>query len=229
MVDGTKSISVTPAFSDTGTNTMTLNAGNSTTGMQTDSYKGNLTITATNTNEVLSKNLIVDVDPKMCTKGILFDKNLRNKQTDSVSISIEIESPEDDDEIEAGDVMDIEVTVTNERGDDTDVVVEAILYDMENGDELVSVESDSISLDTDDDEEEAVDLTLTVPMDVDSNDIRLFVKAYEDGNEDENCNYESVELDFNRENDDVRVSEFSLNKEAEETYTCGETVTATVN
>ena len=87
----------------------------------------------------------------------------------------------------------MEIDVDN-NGDNevTDIIVEAILYDLTDGDEVASIEADKFDL-QDGDDETGIELTLKVPTDLDpDNKYAVFVRAYEDSNEEDNCQYESL-------------------------------------
>ncbi|MBM3199761.1 putative S-layer protein, partial [Candidatus Woesearchaeota archaeon] len=73
------------------------------------------------------------------------------------------------------------------------------------------------------DESESVELTIQVPASLKTgNDIVLFITAYEDGNDDENCDWESNDdLDFARRAHDISISDMVLTPE---TVKAGQTV-----
>ena len=121
----------------------------------------------------------------------------------------------------------MEISITNYKDKKMDVVVEATLYDMTDDKELVTVE-DTLSLDKrgDTDDEQTIDLTAQLPYDLENDNVRLFVKAYEDGDEEVNCNYESLDLDINRVNDNVLIQSIDMEKSD---FKCGETGTLTVS
>ena len=173
-----------------------------------------------------TSDLQIEVEPKMCKDGRRSDSNSITS-SNTGNIRVEIDNPDDGDEYDVGDEVDATITVTNFKEKKMDVVVEATLYDMTDDKELVTVE-DTLSLDKrgDEDDEQSVDLTLQIPFDVENDNVRLFVKAYEDGDEDVNCNYESIDLDINRVNDDVKIQSIDMDKT---NFECGEMGTLNVN
>ena len=106
---------------------------------------------------------------------------------------------------------EVEVEVSNDDDDNLDVAVEAILYNLDEDEDIVTFESDSQEIK--DGDEETFEFELKVPRDFDGDEddrYVMFIKATEDGDEDQNCNFESKNLDFKRENDDVIVRRATL-------------------
>ena len=199
--------------------------------MIVDTYSGNITVSSSGVD--FQTKFIVLVEPRICKDGRV--STFKGEDSTFVTsarsgvLTLSIDEPDDGDEIEPGDELDLEINIeNNDRDNDYDVVVEAILYDMEDDEEIVKVESDVISLDEsgDDDDEANVDLTLLVPYDIQNNDLKIFVMVYEEDDEDKNCNYDSIELDFSRERDVIAVTELNLDRDS---YTCGDTVNARVD
>ena len=92
-----------------------------------------------------------------------------------------------------------------------DVAVEAILYNLDEDEEIVTLESDSQEIKDGSDETFEFDLEVPRDFDGDENDRYIvFLKATEDGNEDQNCNFESKNLDFSRDKDDLIVKKATL-------------------
>ncbi|MBI2663301.1 putative S-layer protein [Candidatus Woesearchaeota archaeon] len=208
--------SVTPGATDTVT--LTVNIPNR---IDLDNYDGIITVQNPNDNTKTDTFLLdIRIQPEVCSDGIVRDGD----QTSSSQawLQIDINDPDDGDEYNLGDTISLDVTIGNENDDPIDVVVEAFLYDMDDNDEIVSVESDSLEIDEDD--EDDFDLDLIIPRDSsldEDHEYVLFVKAYEDGDEDENCNEDSIEIDIEKEDDDVIVDNVLVNPN---TVSCGETV-----
>jgi hypothetical protein len=119
----------------------------------------------------------------------------------------DLEITDDDEDFYPGSEIEITVDVENDGNDDLeDIVVEAVLYDVTDGKKLDSIQTDAFDLD--EDEDTTAELTIEVPKEIDEgNTIILFVSAYEDGNDDENCDYEyDNNLDFNRRKHDITVN-----------------------
>jgi len=134
--------------------------------------------------------LTLVVNPDICDEGLKGDLKVadwdlkKNPETD------------EKDEYYAGDKIVIQDINVENNGDDeiTDVVVEAVLYDLTEGDELDSVKSDSFNL-NDGNDKNVEDLEFNVPLDADEeSDFAVYLKVYEDGEEDTNCNFESKEI-----------------------------------
>ena len=183
-----------------------------------DVYNGLLTITSQFPDLVtgLTDNqlsLVVKVEPEICSDGRLANKVPVSGPNEGNGLRIEIDSPDNDDDFNIGEEFDVEVTVKNKADEDLEAVVEVILYDLDNNDKIDSWETDSVSIDKDD---ESDDFTLTISfpnddsLDGDGTYI-LYVKAVDDGNEDEYCNYDSIQINLNRESDDVIINALTMN------------------
>ncbi len=212
---------VTPGSTDTVTITAELPKN-----IDLDKYTGTITVKhpsdATKTDTF---NLEVRVQPEVCEDGIVKDGDTVSSR--QAFLQIDIDEPDDDDEFSPGDELDIEVNVENDDDDEMDVVVEAFLYDLDDNDKIASVKSSSDEIDDNDDQD--FDLVLKIPKDSnldEDNEYTLYVKAYEDGDEEENCNEDSIDLDLEKEDDDVVVEDFTLSPS---TVSCGETVSATID
>ncbi len=145
---------------------------------------------------------------------------------DESDLSINVDITDDDEDFYPGDEIEIEVDVENEADDEiNNIIVEAILYDTTDGKRLSTVESNDFDLDEND--EKTVDLTLEVPEDIDTdNKMIVFVSAYEDGNDDDNCDWEyNSGLDFKRRTHDLVVNQVTLTPE---TVKAGKTVEAKI-
>jgi uncharacterized membrane protein len=185
-------------------------------------YTGTLTVKDTGNLITKTIPLEVNVEPEICEDGRVSNSNSIDNQ-DQGNIKVDVKDPDDGDDFSPGSEIKISVNVENDMDDDIDVIVEAILYNIDQDSEIERVESDSISIDEDEDED--LDLILKVPTsdsDLDESDnYILFVKAYEDGNEDENCNYEEIELDFERNTNDVAINKLTISPSV---VSCSETV-----
>ncbi len=153
--------------------------------------------------------LAVDVQPQICEEGIVGD------------LEIELQDPDNNEDFNPGDIMDIDVRVDNHYSKDMDVIVKAILYNTDEDEEVASVTSQEEEID--DGDYEGFDLELEIPTgDIDEDDeYVLFVKAYEEGDEDENCHFDSVNIEIERGDDNIIVKEIEVDQE---TYSCGDKV-----
>ena len=166
-----------------------------------DTYTGNMFISDLGNNVVLSTiPLIIKIEPEICSDGIV--GNLR----------LTINNPDKGDDSKIGDEISIETEVENKENKDMDVIVEAVLYDLDRAKKILTVESDSMEVEKN--SKEDIDFTMIVPNDEDidpDNTYILYIKAYEDGDEEVNCIYKSVEVDLERDDDDVIISSFIIN------------------
>jgi len=118
----------------------------------------------------------------------------------------------DDTEWEYLDEIEIEVTVENTGNDNiNNVMVEIKILDEDDNTitkRKMNLNDDSIDLGRikDDDEETAIFKINEVPIDLENGDYRIYVRAYEDGNEEEECT--STSSDFT--NDDETYFEFEI-------------------
>jgi len=169
-------------------------------GMALGEYTRTATITLGSESKVLTYNL--DIHPQICELG-----------PKGSELTLEIKDPDRNDDFKPGDVMPIKVSVKNTGTKDKDVIVEAFLWNIEENSEIASAESDSINIDNN--KKEEFDLTLTVPTsesDLGSeDDLMLYIEAYEDGEEENQCIERSVSLDGKRETRDARIISFTAN------------------
>jgi len=209
-----------------GTATVTVSADIDDS-VDVDLYEGNVTVTTAYAEATATFPLKVRVEPDICEDGRVSDEDpVSGPQVGN--IQIKIQEPDDEDNFEILREIEIEVNVENEDNNDMEVVVEASLWNMDQDNEIASVISTVEDIDEQDDRD--FDLILTVPIDEDLEDqddeYRLFVKAYEDGDEDQNCNYDSVEVELDLNRDDVVVESFNVNPS---TAVCGDTISLDVS
>ncbi|MAG78901.1 hypothetical protein CMI40_00815 [Candidatus Pacearchaeota archaeon] len=125
------------------------------------------------------------------------------------NLSISVKDPDDGDDFKPEEEIEIDVKVTNNGDDDKRIVVESILYNINEDDEEESDKSDSEKVK--EDENENFDLVIDVPNNFDDgDDYIIFIKAYEKGEEDTQCNFEIIDIDLEREDHDVIVEDVSL-------------------
>jgi len=188
-------------------------------------YTGTVTVTAGSKTKTFT--LEVKIEPEICKDGRVSNSNPINSASDG-NLRVDINDPDSGDNFGPGEDIKISLNVENNKDDDLDVIVEATLYNIDKNNGIVSVESDSVTIESDNDED--FDLTLNVPFDdsdlKEGNDYVLYVKAYEDGNEDENCNYDSIDLDFERNTHDVAITDVTITPSV---AACSETVNFAVD
>ena len=160
-------------------------------------YTGQVTLKSGTVSDVY--DITLNVQPELCELGV------------QGSLRVNIEDPDNGDNFKPGETFDVKVAVKNNNNQDKDVIVEAFLWNLDENQEIESVESDSI--DVEDSKEEDFVVSFTMPTDEDdlgaSDDFVIFVKAYEDGEEDSQCGEDSIEIQGERESRDVQISRFT--------------------
>jgi len=165
--------------------------------MKLDTYSGNVTVASGNTQDGF--NLKIRVQPEVCTDGIIGN------------LGIDIKDPDNGDNFAPGETISLKVNVDNNDDNDLDVIIEAFLYNVNQDDEIVREETQSDSIDSGDDLDFDLDLEIPDDQDLDETDeYLLYVKAYEDGSEDDNCAQDSVTIDIERESKKVVIKRFDV-------------------
>ncbi len=162
------------------------------------SYSGTLTVSGTGSSTVSSTvSLSVSVNPDICEEGVQGN-----------DFSIDIRNPDSGDDFIAGDTIPMEIKIENNANDDLDIEIEVILYNLDTGDkEKVVRESGSV----DEDETETFSFDFELPIDLsDKDDYILYVQVHEDGNEDDSCDYETVKIDIERNDEDAQITDVSV-------------------
>ncbi len=121
---------------------------------------------------------------------------------------VNIKEPDSGDDFYVGEEISVEVEVENDYTKDLDIVIKAQLYDMDDEDEITE---ERLEVEIQEDETETYTLKLRIPSTVDdNNDFVVQVKVYKDGDEDEQCNEDSVDVELNKKNHYVVIEEFSI-------------------
>jgi len=199
FTSGTKSISL--SFSGLGTSlepgeekTVTVTAS-IPKGMREKTYEGDITVTSLTAGLTDNVKLVLIVQPELCEEG------------EVGNIDLSIEDPDAGDEFKPGEEMEIEVKVWNNDDDDMDIEVYAFLWDVDESEKVADVTSDAVNIDDGDSEKIKLKLKIPTNDDVDENhNYILYVKAYEEGEEDDHCNEDSVEVEIEREKHDVVIT-----------------------
>lgn len=161
---------------------------------------GDLEVSTTQGNFALPVE--IDVKPNVCEFG------------DVGSLSVDIDEPGSNDDFDVGDTFDVEIKVENNHDNDLDIKVEAVLYDTDDNEKIDSYKSKTVDVDKkgEDDDEYTFKFSLTVDNDADSgNDFKIYVKAYEDDDEDKHCAMDDISVDVKRADDKLIVNSFTLN------------------
>ena len=158
-------------------------------------------------------NLLIVNEDILCEKGVRGD-----------AVVDSIDNPDSGDEFKPGEIIKVDVAVSNNDDNEMDIIVEAFLYDKEKGKIIERAEADD-RIEGDNDKD--FNLEIVVPFDVDASSSKylVFVKAYEDGDEDINCGSESVDVEIVKDTHDITIESVALNPS---TAKCGDTVSATV-
>ncbi len=177
-----------------------------------NTYQG--TITAASGSEEASVAAAVEVAPVICDFGIAGD-----------DLVLEIEEPDHGDDFEPGETISLDVNVKNQGNRDIDMKVEAFLF----GDEEEIVGASSKVMNVDDGDDEDFELSLKIPVDsrrIESDqDYRLFVKAFDDDRERDNCHQQSISIDIELE-DEKAIFDREETRFEPSAVTCGGIATA---
>ncbi|MCX8194248.1 MAG: putative S-layer protein, partial [Candidatus Pacearchaeota archaeon] len=139
-------------------------------------------------------------------------------------LSINIEEPEEDDIINAGENLTIKVKLTNDHDDELDVVIKAQLYDLDEDDDIVTVTKETK---IEDDSTKTITLYMKIPSTVDpDNDFIIRAKVYEDGNEEEQCKEDYVNVDVEKKEHSIVINNFAI---VPTSVGCGGTFNANVD
>ena len=158
--------------------------------------------------------LEIDSFPKICSNG----------QRGNF-FNVKITDPSSNSEFLPNDNIDVTVNVENKDSNDREVIVEVKLYDIKDGKIIKSAKSSGINIDANSNED--IELTLTVPYKFnEDHSFILFAKAYEDGNEDDQCKEANLDLDLDRRDNDVIINDLTFFPSS---VKCGDSVDVTVN
>lgn len=182
-------------------------------GIDLDTYTGDFIVKDTDyeAQTTLSGDILVRIEPSICDEGRRSSGEKLERSQLKLKLN-KINNPDKGEKFNIGDEIEIDVEVENKENKELEVVVEAILYDLDEGDDLETVESESRDLK--DEKDDFDDLVLTIPNDEEINPEHtyiLYMKTYDDGNEENYCDFEGVEIEIDRENDDVIVNDFVIN------------------
>jgi len=180
-------------------------------GFEVGDVKGNLAITA-NEGTIPSVPLTLRVSPVVCAVS-----------STGKDLEIDITEPDDDDEFEPGDEFTLVVNVDNRANDNKRIEVEAVLYNLDS-DLREEKQTKTIKIDEKEDEDFTFDFVIPEDAD-DSDEFELFVRAFERGEEDVNCNQESISLDIDVPDHKLLIDSFTLTPAVAE---CGSTVTGSL-
>lgn len=157
--------------------------------------------------------LNIKIQPEICDKGVVGD------------IELDVTSPENNDEFSIGENIHVEADVNNNGADNMNIIVEAQLYDTKDSKVVKTVKSEAIKVK--DGDSETFYLDVPIPTNLDEEDsYAVYIKAYEKGNEEKNCNEESIDVDIVRESHLVITDNVAFMPAS---AACGDSVNAEVN
>lgn len=163
--------------------------------MDLDTYSGTLTLTSGAVSDTTT--LKIRVQPEVCEDGVVG------------KLRVTIDEPDNGDEYAPGETIKLEINVENDDDDDMDVIVEAFLYNLNQDEEVVREESEADEVPEGEDVDFELELDIPHDEDLDEDDeYILYVKAYEDGDEDKNCAQDTITIDIEREKYDVVINKF---------------------
>ena len=137
------------------------------------------------------------------------------------SIEIEINNPENSDEIKLGDTLIVELDITNNQDEKKDIEVTAFLYDLT--DDKIIIE-DIANIAVADDSSRILKFTFEIPSDLDlNNKYAILTKAYLEDDED-TCNQVYRKIELTRPNEKIVIKSFELPL----TAVCGQTITSKI-
>ena len=139
----------------------------------------------------------------------LFDHLDTCESGEQGKLNITLKKPDDGKDFNPGDKIEIKVKVKNNNEQKKKIIVEAILYNIDEDDDEIEVESDKETIKIGDSKN--FELELYVPNDFNEGDrYVLFVKAYEDGEEDTQCAQKIIDVEFERENSDLKIKKLEI-------------------
>jgi len=188
------------------------------------SYSANFTFVNINDatdNTLINKNIKVE-DRKLLVNGL--DRCENDITGDLV---IKIEDPDDGEDFNPGDQIKIRIKVENTGDKDIDVQVEAILFNVDERDDLVRSKSEVKEVR--DGTKEEFEFSLIVPTtEIDEGDeFILFLKAIEDPDKERlNCQEEFSVVDLRRRFSDVVIKRLGITPS---NVNCGDVLSARVD
>jgi len=187
----------------------------------TDSFEWNLitsdTLTCSQlegqicTEEYICNGIELDAtDAEICCQGTCikgppqFDDAPQCNLKDN-NIKITIKEPDEGDDFEIGEIIEVEIKIENEFEEKLDFDIETHLYDISEEESIEDIDED-IRIKSNDDE--TLDLELEIPGDVEEdNEFAIYVYVED---EEDRCNAEYVEIELKREDDVLIISDLEI-------------------
>lgn len=197
-VDGVVAVRLLPGIAKANATTSFTFEVSVSDSVDVDDYSGVVTITREGKSDsfALKLRVLPDICPALSSKS---------------QLKVTIREPKRGKDVKPGDVIGIEADVRNTGSKDLDVGVEAELWNLKTGNVIASVEADAQEIEKN--KKESFEMQLEVPSNDDVNereDLVLFVRAFEDGDEERVCSYEQKELDVKREDFEIMIADFVI-------------------
>tara|TARA_Y100000310_G_scaffold342624_1_gene446633 strand:- start:1130 stop:2734 length:1605 start_codon:yes stop_codon:yes gene_type:complete len=184
--------------------------------MDFGTYSGTVIATDSTTLDSDSFTLTIDLAPSICDFGMV-----------GSDLVIDIKEPDDGDDFKPGETIKIKVDVDNVGQNDIRTQLEAFLFNED--DNIEDTSSQTINIE--DNEDETFEMELEIPLDgkdiEDGEELTIYLKAFDDDNEQSNCIQDSIPIDIELEKYDVRIVE-EKTLFFPSTVACGEITTLNV-
>ncbi len=168
-------------------------------GFDVGTLKGFLVISSLDLPASLYYNLDLDVKPLACQPN-----------ADEGDLDINLDQPDDGDEIESGDIISVNVEVDNTGDDDIDTKLKAVLYNKDNS-RKIATKTVSKNIDDGDEEEIRFDLDSGDTDDLEEDDdVALFIKVFDEDNEDVTCVLEEIDLEVQVPDHKIVVNDLTM-------------------
>lgn len=181
------------------------------TGFDLVSLNGKFTIKSDDLAVPLEKNLVLSVKPLAC---------LANAKTGD--LELRVENPDNGDDFEVGDLINVDLEVENTGEEDIDAEVHAVLY---NQDKNKKTDTHKVSKNVNDGDEEKLAFSLDPGEINDKDAFLLFIKTFDQDNKDDSCSVEELSLNLEVPEHKVALEDISLSPSAVE---CGSQVAGSV-
>lgn len=146
-------------------------------------------------NERKNGEILIEVDGEVFRR-IPFTLDVKpvacHPSADDGDLNIDVREPDDGDDFEPGEEMEIELEIDNNGDDDMDVEVEAVLY---NNDRNRVEDRETMTKDINDGDEETFEFTIQLDDNKDEDEFTLYLKVFDEDNPEESCTLEEVDVD----------------------------------
>ncbi|MFH1710721.1 MAG: tandem-95 repeat protein [Nanoarchaeota archaeon] len=169
-------------------------------------------------NEICTGNWLSSVEDRCCQSTCQPNFSKISCKNISSNVKIEIREPDDGDDFKVGDNIDVKVRIFNELDKSQSMDVEAYLFDLTDN---KGVDDYDKSVRVKKEDSGNLEFTLKIDTDIDeSHNYVVFVRA-----EDDYCNQDYVRINIEREEHDVRITNFNF----PEIVDCGDDFEASIS